>query len=130
MADLDNWLVPVVSIFFVVDPLAAVPAFLTMTAGDPPPGRRAMALKASIFSTIILVVFAIAGGLIFKFFGLTIPAFRIAGGERHLSGLAMIVSQNDAKTLAELQLLVMHGILAAAEYALYRVNELFSSPFG
>src|SRR6266571_2032254 len=76
----NSWLIPLVSIFFIVDPLAAIPAFLTMTAGDSLKKRRDMALKASIASTAILIVFATAGELIFKFFGVTLPAFRIAGG--------------------------------------------------
>jgi len=77
---IDSWLIPVVTIFFIVDPLATIPAFLTMTAGDSLEKRRAMALKASIAATIILVVFAAAGGLILRFFGVTLPAFRVAGG--------------------------------------------------
>lgn len=77
---IDSWLIPIVSIFFIVDPLATIPSFLTMTADDPPFRRRAMALKASIASTVILIVFAAAGGWIFKLFGVTLPAFRIAGG--------------------------------------------------
>ena len=77
---LDLWLVPIVSVFFIVDPLAAIPAFLTMTADDSLDRRRAMALKASIASTLILIVFALAGGAIFKLFGVTLPSFRIAGG--------------------------------------------------
>ena len=80
MGSLDSWLIPLVSILFVVDPLAAVPAFLTMTVNDPAPMRRSMALRASIASSIILVVFAVAGASIFRLFGVTLPAFRIAGG--------------------------------------------------
>jgi len=74
------WLIPLVTIFFIVDPLATIPAFLTMTAGDSLEKRRAMALKASIAATVILIVFAAAGGLILRFFGVTLPAFRVAGG--------------------------------------------------
>lgn len=76
----EEWIIPVVSIFFIVDPLAAIPTFLTMTAHDSPERRRAMASKASIATVLILALFASAGGLIFKFFGITLPAFRIAGG--------------------------------------------------
>jgi multiple antibiotic resistance protein len=76
----EDWLIPLVSIFFIVDPLAAIPAFLTMTEHDTPAKRAAMAAKASIATVAILVLFASAGGLIFKFFGITLPAFRIAGG--------------------------------------------------
>jgi multiple antibiotic resistance protein len=77
---IDSWLIPVVTIFFIVDPLATIPAFLTMTAGDSMEKRRAMALKAAIAATLILVVFAAAGGLILRLFGITLPAFRVAGG--------------------------------------------------
>src|SRR5262245_20055924 len=98
MVDLNRWLIPLVSIFFVVDPLAAIPAFLTMTANDPHPLRRSMALRASIASSVILVVFAIAGGLIFQFFGVTLPAFRIAGGiVLGLSALEMLSADRPSR---------------------------------
>lgn len=77
---MDAWLIPIVTIFFIVDPLAAIPSFLTMTSQDTPAKRRAMAVRASIAATLILLAFASAGGLIFKFFGITLPAFRVAGG--------------------------------------------------
>ncbi|MBI2375875.1 MAG: MarC family protein [Deltaproteobacteria bacterium] len=74
------WVLPFVSIFFIVDPFAVIPTFLTMTAADSPGRRKAMALKASVATVIILLCFATAGGMIFKLFGVTLPAFRIAGG--------------------------------------------------
>jgi len=77
---LEIWLIPFVSIFFIVDPIAAIPSYLTMTAADSPQKRRVMALKASIWCVAILVLFASLGGVIFKVFGVTLPAFRIAGG--------------------------------------------------
>jgi len=102
MTDPNYWLIPIVSIFFVVDPLAAVPAFLTMTASDSPGMRRSMALRASIASTIILVVFSVAGGLIFKLFGVTIPAFRIAGGiVLGLSALEMLRADRPSRETKE-----------------------------
>jgi multiple antibiotic resistance protein len=102
MAELNNWLVPLVSIFFVVDPLAAVPAFLTMTATDPLPARRSMAMRASIASSVILVVFAVAGGLIFRLFGVTLPAFRIAGGVvLGLSALEMLRAERPSRETKE-----------------------------
>jgi len=98
----DTWLIPVVSIFFIVDPLAAIPSFLTMTADDPPEKRRAMALKASVASTVILIVFATAGGLILRFFGVTLPAFRIAGGiVLGLSALEMLRAERPSRETSE-----------------------------
>ncbi len=68
------------AVFFVVDPFAVIPMFLSITAADSPARRRATALKASIACTVTLLVFSVAGGLIFKLFGITMGAFRIAGG--------------------------------------------------
>jgi len=97
----ETWVVPCVTIFFIVDPLAVIPAFLTMTATDPPEKRSAMALKASIACVGILVAFASAGGLIFKIFGVTLPAFRIAGGIiLGLSSLEMLRAQRPTRESA------------------------------
>jgi multiple antibiotic resistance protein len=73
-------LISLTSIFFLVDPFAAIPAFLVMTAGDSPASRRRMALRAAWTCMFVLSAFALAGGLIFKLFGITLPAFKIAGG--------------------------------------------------
>lgn len=76
----DTWILPVISIFFIVDPLAVIPTFLTMTADESPEKRRRIALKAAVACTLILAGFASAGGLLFRIFGITLPAFKIAGG--------------------------------------------------
>jgi multiple antibiotic resistance protein len=68
------------SIFFLVDPFAALPTFLAVTAGADPQRRRRMAWKASLTALVVLSAFAIAGQYIFKMFGITLPAFEIAGG--------------------------------------------------
>jgi multiple antibiotic resistance protein len=68
------------SIFFLVDPFAALPTFLAVTAGVNAQRRRKMAWKASVTAMVVLSAFAIAGKFIFKMFGITLPAFEIAGG--------------------------------------------------
>src|ERR1700729_2964582 len=68
------------SIFFLVDPFAALPTFLAVTAGADAARRRKMAWKASVTALVVLSAFAIAGQYIFKMFGITLPAFEIAGG--------------------------------------------------
>lgn len=73
-------LVALSSIFFIVDPLATVPSFLALTAGDPETKRRRMAKQAAWTCFGVLSAFAFAGSLIFKVFGITLPAFKIAGG--------------------------------------------------
>src|SRR3982751_6234144 len=73
-------LVALSSIFFIVDPLATIPPFLALTAGDPADKRRRMAKQAAWTCFAVLSLFALAGSLIFKVFGITLPAFKIAGG--------------------------------------------------
>jgi MarC family membrane protein len=72
--------VALTSIFFLVDPVAAIPTFLAMTARDTPQDRRRMARRAAWTCLVVLTVFACAGKLIFHLFGITLPAFKIAGG--------------------------------------------------
>src|SRR5258708_27529840 len=72
--------VTLTSIFFLVDPIAAVPAFLIITALAGAPVRRRMARRAAWTCFAVLCTFAIAGSLIFKLFGITLSAFKIAGG--------------------------------------------------
>jgi multiple antibiotic resistance protein len=66
------------SLFVIVDPLAAVPAFLAMTPTDTPEQRIKMARLACWVSAGVLLAFAIAGKWIFKFLGITMPAFQLA----------------------------------------------------
>jgi multiple antibiotic resistance protein len=68
------------AIFFVVDPFAAVPIFLSITVRDSAEKRRKMAVRASWASFATLAVFAAAGGVIFKAFGISLGGFKIAGG--------------------------------------------------
>jgi multiple antibiotic resistance protein len=68
------------SVFFIVDPLATIPSFLVMTVEDGEEKRRQMARQAAWTCFLVLSVFSLAGTLIFKLFGITLPAFKIAGG--------------------------------------------------
>ena len=66
------------SLFVIVDPFATVPAFIAMTPRDTPEQRIRMARLASIVMAIVLLIFAVAGKMIFKLLGITMPAFQIA----------------------------------------------------
>ena len=68
------------SIFFLVDPFAALPTFLAVTAGQDNAKRVRTARKASLTAFVILAAFAVAGTYIFRIFGISLPAFEIAGG--------------------------------------------------
>jgi MarC family membrane protein len=71
-------LLAVSSLFVIVDPLAAVPAFLTMTVENTPKDRIGMARLACVVMAGVLLVFAVAGRWIFKLLGITMPAFQLA----------------------------------------------------
>jgi multiple antibiotic resistance protein len=68
------------SILFLVDPFAALPTFLAVTEGADAAKRRRIAAKASLTAMFFLSAFAVAGQYIFRLFGITLPAFEIAGG--------------------------------------------------
>lgn len=68
------------SILFIVDPFAVIPSFLAMTLRDAPAQRRVLAKRGAWTCAITLTVFALGGSAIFKVFGITIGAFKIAGG--------------------------------------------------
>ena len=68
------------SIFFLVDPFTVIPLFLAVTSDSPPQERRWIARRSAWTCAIVLSTFAVAGSLIFKMFGITLPAFKIAGG--------------------------------------------------
>lgn len=74
------FLVALTSIFVLVDPIAAIPTFLIMTAGADQADRQHMARRAAWTCFLVLSCFAAAGTLILKLFGITLPAFKIAGG--------------------------------------------------
>lgn len=68
------------SLFSIVDPLAAIPIFLALTGKDDMKSQRRTAIRATVTAATILSLFALLGTQIFRFFGITIPAFKIAGG--------------------------------------------------
>ena len=91
-------LVTFTSIFALVDPVAAVPTFLVMTSRYVDRARRRhMAARASWTCFLVLSIFALAGPLLFQMFGITLPAFRIAGGIiLGLIGLEMLRARRSA----------------------------------
>jgi multiple antibiotic resistance protein len=64
----------------IMNPLANTAIFLGLTEGDTAATRRAIAMRALLLTFVIVAVFSLSGRLIFQMFGITLPAFRIAGG--------------------------------------------------
>jgi multiple antibiotic resistance protein len=88
------------SIFAIVDPFAALPVFLALTGHETDARRGAIALRASLTVLVVLTVFAACGQLLFRFFGISVAGFKIAGGIL-LMGIAadmMGAKQSSTKT--------------------------------
>lgn len=69
-----------VALFVIIDPFGVVPIFLTLTEDQVEHEREAIRRKASFIATGILLAVCLFGLAIFNFFGISIPAFQIAGG--------------------------------------------------
>ncbi len=69
-----------VTLLVTIDPLALGPLFLALTSGMNRSERGQVAVRASIIGFSVLALFALAGAAILNVFGITLPAFRVAGG--------------------------------------------------
>lgn len=68
------------SLLSIVDPFAAVPVFLALLGHEPRDVQKRTALRAALTCLFVLGTFGLVGSLLFRFFGITLPAFKIAGG--------------------------------------------------
>jgi len=73
-------LVALSAVFFVVDPIGVVPIFIAITQGDSGERQRDTARRASLVAFGLLIFFALFGTLLFKVMGVSLAAFRVAGG--------------------------------------------------
>ncbi len=69
-----------VTLFVVVDPVGLAPTFLAVTHGLPNKARLRIAIRACIIAGAVLAGTALAGDWLLTALGITLPAFRIAGG--------------------------------------------------
>lgn len=69
-----------VTLFVVIDPPGCVPIFSSLTAGTSPKHRFDMAVRSSLIAGGVLIAFALGGESFLSALGITLPAFKIAGG--------------------------------------------------
>lgn len=69
-----------VTMFVVIDPVGLAPLFVALTQGVPERQRRRIAMRACAIGMAILVAFAVFGEAVLGFIGISMPAFRVAGG--------------------------------------------------
>ncbi|MEM9574741.1 MAG: MarC family protein, partial [Pseudomonadota bacterium] len=78
--DIELMINAVVTLLVTIDPAGLAPLFLAVTGGMDSAQRRNVALRSALIGFSILLVFVIAGSGILTLFGITLPAFRVAGG--------------------------------------------------
>jgi multiple antibiotic resistance protein len=69
-----------VTILVTIDPPGLAPLFLALTRGMNREQRRQVSVRGSVIGFSVLALFALAGAMILGVFGITLPAFRVAGG--------------------------------------------------
>jgi len=82
-----------ITLVTMVNPLAVIPSFVALTDGASRASRARVAFVASMACVVVLTLFLVAGNWVFKFFGITVPAFQIMGG--------VIFFTNALRTLVE-----------------------------
>lgn len=78
--DMASALTSFVTLLVVIDPIGTAPMFVALTAGMNSARRRVVALRACAIAVFILTVFGLAGNTVLESLGISLPAFRIAGG--------------------------------------------------
>ena len=68
------------TLFVIIDPIGLAPLFVALTPGSTAQHRRAVGLRAVTIAFVILTLFGLFGDHVLSFIGISMPAFRIAGG--------------------------------------------------
>ena len=86
------------ALFVIIDPIGLAPIFVALTAGMTARARRSIAIRACLIGAGILIVFALLGEGLLAFLGISMPAFRIAGGLLlFLTALDMLFERRTAR---------------------------------
>lgn len=98
---LDYLLNALVTLFVTIDPIGLAPIFVGLTRGMTPGQRRQTAIRATITAIAILYAFALIGEGLLNFLGISLAAFRIAGGLLLFwIGFEMVFERRDQRKLA------------------------------
>ena len=69
-----------VALFIIIDPIGLTPVFIAITQGMDDSLRRKVALRSVLVSAFVISLFIVGGETVLGFIGISMPAFRIAGG--------------------------------------------------
>ncbi len=76
----DSFTSALVTLLVTLDPIALAPVFLSLTQGMSAQQRRSVSKRATIIAFVVLALFCLGGEVAMRALGISLPAFRIAGG--------------------------------------------------
>ena len=80
LADYAPYITAFVTLAVIIDPIGLAPLFVALTQGASASARRSIALRACLVAFGVLTLFGLFGDAVLEFLGISLPAFRIAGG--------------------------------------------------
>jgi multiple antibiotic resistance protein len=86
-----------IALITMVNPLAVIPSFVALTDGVPQRIRASVAFIAGMSCIVVLTLFLVAGNYLFRFFGITVPAFQIMGGIIFLTNAMNTLVEDDRR---------------------------------
>ena len=93
-----------VTLFVIIEPVGLAPLFLSLTRGTEGAERRAIAYRACLMGAALLTLFGLLGETVLNFVGISMPAFRIAGGILlFLTALDMLFERRTARRKGQAQ---------------------------
>lgn len=96
---LNSYLNAFISLFVIIDPVALVPMFMSLTQRMTTSERNKSAYMACFISTIVLIAFAFVGDFLLKLMGISEAAFQIAGGFLlMIAAVEMVVAHHTGMT--------------------------------
>lgn len=135
-----------VTLLVTVDPPGLAPLFLGVTAGMNRAERGQVAVRACLIGLLVLTVFALAGSVILSVLGITLPAFRVAGGlllfwiafemiferrqERHEKSAKRAITRDEIHNIAAFPLAIPLIAGPGAISASVLLSGEFSEPLG
>ncbi|HEV7415204.1 MarC family protein [Tianweitania sediminis] len=146
MLDFESAFNAFVTILVTIDPPGLAPLFLALTSGMNRSQRIHVGVRASVIGFAILAVFALAGTVILGAFGITLPAFRTAGGlllffiafemiferrqERHEKSAARAITRDMIRNIAAFPLAIPLIAGPGAISATVLLSSAYPSPIG
>ena len=102
MTELPALITAFTTLFIIIDPPGLAPVFIALTQGMTAAQRRAIALRAFLVALGLMMVFLFAGEAVLGFIGISMDAFRIAGGILlFLTALDMLFQRRQARREGE-----------------------------